>query len=64
VGRKNDVICPIVTIVVFGLVICDYVRGIPTLGQSYRHIAILTYDSIANHANNRCQKHDSFPRIE
>jgi hypothetical protein len=38
VERENDVICPIVTIVVIGLVICDYVRGIPTLGQSYRHI--------------------------
>jgi hypothetical protein len=32
VGRENiNVICPIVTIVVIGLVICDYVRGIPTL---------------------------------
>jgi hypothetical protein len=26
--------------------------------------AVLTYDSIANHANSRCQKHDSFPRVE
>jgi hypothetical protein len=31
VGRENDVICPIVTIVVIGVVICGYVRGIPTL---------------------------------
>jgi hypothetical protein len=30
VGWENDVICPIVTIVVIGLVSCDYVRGIPT----------------------------------
>jgi hypothetical protein len=38
VGRENDVICPIVSIVLIGLVICDYVRGIPTLGQSHRHM--------------------------
>jgi hypothetical protein len=32
VGRENDIICPIVPVVVIGLVICDYVWGIPTLG--------------------------------